>query len=115
MSVVLQSPQLYFWDAAMTLTVRLDAALQAALDRHCAEHGVTKTLVVQECLASYLVAARPDLAAREAAAAAEPSASYRAFADAGLIGAVAGGSAPADKVAVRQQVLRRLGKGGDAT
>lgn len=99
----------------MTLTVRLDAALQAALDRHCAEHGVTKTLVVQECLATFLVAARTDPAARQADAAAEPSASCRAFADAGLIGAVAAGSTPADKAAVRQQVLRRLGKRGDAT
>ncbi|OGB01650.1 MAG: hypothetical protein A3E25_19715 [Burkholderiales bacterium RIFCSPHIGHO2_12_FULL_69_20] len=98
----------------MTLTVRLDAALQAALDRHCAEHGVTKTLVVQECLATYLVAARPGPAARQADAAAEPSASYRAFADAGLIGAVATGGTPADKAAVRRQVLRRLGKGVDA-
>ena len=101
----------------MTLTVRLDAVLQAALDAHCAQRGVTKTLVVQECLAQYLVAAQagagglPDPAA---GAAAQPSASHRAFADAGLIGAVAMGRTPADKDAVRQQALRRLGKGAGA-
>jgi hypothetical protein len=98
----------------MTLTVRLDAALQAALEQHCAERGVTKTLVVQECLATYLVAARPGATAPGADAAAQPSAAFRAFADAGLIGAVATGSAPADKAAVRARVLGRHAKGGDA-
>ena len=101
----------------MTLTVRLDAALQAALDQHCAQRGVTKTLVVQESLARYLVTAAPATGGAPgspADTAPRPSASYRAFADAGLIGAVAAGSAPADKAAVRQQVLRRIGQGGDA-
>ena len=98
----------------MTLTVRLDAALQAALDRHCAEQGVTKTLVVQECLAQYLVAAQHVAAAgpgNSAGATPQPSANHRAFANAGLIGAVAGGGASADKAAVRQQALRRLRQG----
>jgi hypothetical protein len=58
--------------------------------------------------------ARPGPAGLQADAAAEPSASYRAISDAGLIGAVATGGTPADKAAVRQQVLRRLGKGVDA-
>ncbi len=100
----------------MTLTVRLDDALQAALDQHCARHGVTKTLVVQECLAQYLVAAQPGAAGAQAAAgtAPPPSAAFVAFADAGLIGAVAGGSAAADKAAVRQQALRRLNRRSDA-
>ena len=101
----------------MTLTVRLDAALQAALDQHCAQRGVTKTLVVQECLAQYLVAVQPGAGGQPGqafAAAAQPSASHRAFADAGLIGAVATGRTPADKAAVRQQALRRLGKGAGA-
>jgi predicted transcriptional regulator len=96
----------------MTLTVRLDAALQAALERHCAERGLSKTLVVQESLAQYLVLAQP---ATEGPAARQPSASYRAFADAGLIGAVGAdtaGNAPADKAGVRQQALRRLAQGG---
>lgn len=92
----------------MTLTVRLDAALQAALERHCAERGLSKTLVVQESLAQYLVLAQP---AAVAPAARQPSANYRAFADAGLVGAVGAGSAPADKAGVRRQALRRLAKG----
>ena len=40
----------------MTLTVRLDAAVESALERYCTERGVTKSLVVQECLAGYLLA-----------------------------------------------------------
>ena len=99
----------------MTLTVRLDAALQAALDRHCAERGVTKSLVVQESLAAYLVAGRPQVggaaSAPAGAATAEPSAAFRAFFDAGLIGAVAGGAEPADKAAVRARVQQRLAGG----
>ena len=98
----------------MTLTVRLDAALQTALELHCAERGVTKTLVVQECLATYLVTAKPGPAARRTDATAEPSATYRAFADAGLIGAVATGRGSADKAAVRTKVLGRRAKDGDA-
>ena len=98
----------------MTLTVRLDAALQTALELHCAERGVTKTLVVQECLATYLVTAKPGPAASQAAAAAQPSATYRAFADAGLIGAAATGGGSADKAAVRAKVLGRRAKGGNA-
>lgn len=95
----------------MTLTVRLDATLQAALDRHCAQRGVTKTLVVQESLMAYLVVAQPPAgspADTRADAARPVSAAFRAFADAGLIGAVALGDAPADKAAVRARVQRRL-------
>ena len=40
----------------MTLTVRLDAAVESALERYCTERGVTKSMVVQECLAGYLLA-----------------------------------------------------------
>lgn len=36
----------------MTLTVRLDDALDSALQRYCLQHGVTKSLVVQESLAA---------------------------------------------------------------
>ena len=95
----------------MTLTVRLDATLQAALDRHCAQRGVTKTLVVQESLVAYLVMAQPPAgspADARADAARPVSAAFRAFADAGLIGAVALGDAPADKTAVRARVQQRL-------
>jgi hypothetical protein len=95
----------------MTLTVRLDATLQAVLDRHCAERGVTKTLVVQESLAAYLVVAQPAAgspADARANAVRPASAAFRAFTDAGLIGAVALGDAPADKAAVRARVQQRL-------
>ena len=97
----------------MTLTVRLDDALQAALDQHCALNGVTKTLVVQESLARYLVTAQAGAAGGAATASgsgitAPPSAAFKAFTDAGLIGSVATGSAPADKAAVRRQALLRM-------
>ena len=99
----------------MTLTVRLNASLQAALDRYCAERGVTKTLAVQECLTQYLVHAPAGAAAKPAPADVAPaSANHRAFIDAGLIGSVAGGTEPADKAAVRARVRQRLTKGGDA-
>jgi predicted transcriptional regulator len=90
----------------MTLTVRLDDTLESALTRYCAERGVTKSLVVQECLAKYLIDA-PARAGRGGASrgSAEPTASatYRAFADAGLIGCVAGGGG-ADKATVRARI-----------
>lgn len=85
----------------MTLTVRLKPELESALELHCAEHGVTKSLVVQQLLAEYL--ARPSARRRAraaASAAAGPSANYRAFEALGLIGAVSG-VGPADKAGVR--------------
>lgn len=88
----------------MTLTVRLDSALESALTRYCEERGVTKSLVVQESLANYLLAAPPSMGqARGTAPSDEPSANYRAFADAGLIGGVALGRG-ADKAAVRARI-----------
>ena len=36
----------------MTLTVRLKPELESALELHCAERGVTKSLMVQEVLAA---------------------------------------------------------------
>ena len=86
----------------MTLTVRLDAATESALERYIAERGVTKSLVVQESLAVYLLAhdKQPDV---PRAGAAEPSDNYKAFAAAGLIGAVALGLG-SDKAAVRTRV-----------
>ena len=42
----------------MTLTVRLDDTLESALEQHCASHGVTKSRVVQESLAAYLLAGK---------------------------------------------------------
>ena len=86
----------------MTLTVRLDAATEAALERYCVERGVTKSLVVQESLAVYLLAhdKQPDVARPGAA---ELSDNYKAFAAAGLIGAVGLGLG-SDKAAVRARV-----------
>jgi predicted transcriptional regulator len=89
----------------MTLTVRLNPDLDAALERYCAEQGVTKSLVVQQSLAAYLPAVgRPTGLARQRATV---SRNYRAFAEAGLIGGVSLGQG-ADKAAVRQRVHERL-------
>jgi len=96
----------------MTLTVRLDAATESALDRYCAERGVTKSLVVQESLAVYLLADRMGGgdAAAKAPSKAMPSANYRAFAEAGFIGAGKLGGGSADKAAVRAMALKRIGR-----
>ncbi|MCA0242388.1 MAG: hypothetical protein LCI02_16180 [Proteobacteria bacterium] len=90
----------------MTLTVRLDDALDSALQRYCLQHGVTKSLVVQESLAAYLLAAAPDAPAGAADDAPAPSLNHQAFAAAGLIGAVADGGG-ADKAAVRRRMAQR--------
>lgn len=93
----------------MTLTVRLKPELEAALELHCAERGVTKSLVVQEVLAEYL--AKPGSRRRGARARAgvampaEPSANYKAFERLGLIGA-ASCIGPADKAGVHAAMDR---------
>ncbi len=89
----------------MTLTVRLDDALAAALEAHCAERGVTKSRVVHETLAAFLLAAPGSghAAGTPQGGASRASANYRAFAELGLIGGVALGRG-ADKVAVRSRV-----------
>ncbi len=93
----------------MTLTVRLQPDLESALELHCAEHGVTKSLVVQEVLAEYLArpGARRSRRAATPAQPAEPSANYRAFEALGLIGCVAG-VGPADKAGVRAAIRSRF-------
>ena len=100
----------------MTLTVRLDATLEAALESHCLATGAAKSLVVRESLARYLLAHKPpaglpagDGKGGKGASGRllEPSANYRAFAEAGLIGAVALGQG-ADKAAVRAKVAERF-------
>lgn len=99
----------------MTLTVRLDSALESALTRYCADHGVTKSLVVQESLAVYLLADKahpaPRTADAQAATRAKVSANYRAFADAGLVGTGAIGGGSADKAAVRAKAMQRIRRG----
>lgn len=100
----------------MTLTVRLDATLEAALESHCLATGTAKSLVVRESLAHYLLAhkrpgALPAKGGKGGKGASgqppEPSANYRAFAEAGLIGAVALGHG-ADKAGVRAKVAERF-------
>lgn len=93
----------------MTLTVRLDETLESALERHCAEAGVTKSSVVQQSLAAYLLAnpaAHDRKAGARVAGKSKVSANYRAFEKAGLIGAVALGGGSADKAGVRARVAR---------
>jgi len=94
----------------MTLTVRLQPDLASALELHCAERGVTKSLVVQQALAEYLARPGSQRGARRAAAtaqAAEPSANYLAFEASGLIGCVEG-VGPADKAGVRAAIRHSL-------
>lgn len=90
----------------MTLTVRLDEVLESALERYCSQTGVTKSLVVQQSLAAYLLDSRPQTghsAPLRAGRQAQVSANYRAFESAGLIGSVALGSG-AGKSAVRARI-----------
>ncbi len=92
----------------MPLTVRLDPTLERALERYCAATGVSKSLVVQESLAAYLVVkSAPGAVGTTAPKDAGYSANYRAFADAGLIGGGALGQS-ADKAAVRKRALQRI-------
>lgn len=95
----------------MTLTVRLDDTLASALERYCAATGATKSLVVQESLARYLLADQAKVA-RSRGAGAQPlatvSANYKAFADAGFIGAGELGGGSADKEAVRARAQQRI-------
>ncbi len=95
----------------MTLTVRLDTALESALDRYCAERGVTKTLVVQESLAGYLLAAkvhRADDAKKGGAREKPASDNYKAFAEAGLIGGGELGGGSATNAVVRERAMQRI-------
>jgi hypothetical protein len=92
----------------MTLTVRLEPALANALDRHCADLGLTKSAVVHASLAAFLARAGSTGPARlEGADGGSPtSANYRAFVDAGLLGALRAGRESATKAVVRQRASR---------
>ncbi len=97
----------------MTLTVRLDHTLESALERYCSERGVTKSLVVQECLAQYLLTGQAQAAgARRTDARQAPrvSANYRAFAQAGLIGTGASGGPSATKAVVRERAMKQISR-----
>ena len=98
----------------MTLTVRLDDTLEAALASYCAATGATKSLVVQESLAAYLLQRQTAPGAAAGGPAASPekrSAAYQAFSAAGLLGGGELGGTSADKAAVRARVLQRLSPG----
>jgi len=90
----------------MTLTVRLPSPLDQALDDYCATHGLTKSHVVQQCLAAYLVQASRQPAGGAAAPAV--SANFAAFKRAGLIGSVRLDGRSATKEVVRDRVAARL-------
>ncbi len=94
----------------MTLTVRLKPDIESALELHCAERGVTKSLVVQEVLAEYL--ARPSSPKRQRAAVPdlldEPSANYLAFKRLGLIGTGALDGRSATKDVVRERIQQNF-------
>jgi predicted transcriptional regulator len=93
-------------ESAVTLTVRLDSAVESALERHCAERGVTKSAVVQESLAAYLWG---DSAQNKAADGKRASSAvFEAFRQAGLVGAGELGGASADKKAVRARAMQRI-------
>jgi predicted transcriptional regulator len=95
----------------MTLTVRLDETLESALERYCAEAGVTKSRVVQQSLAAYLLANPPAGAKAEGGRASrkdQVSANYRAFEKAGLIGTGELGGGSADKATVRARAMQRI-------
>jgi hypothetical protein len=97
----------------MTLTVRLKPEIESALELHCAERGVTKSLVVQEVLAEYLVRPQAKRSRRRAAAAPEampvqPSAAYKAFARAGFIGGDTSDGASATKEVVRERIQQHF-------
>jgi hypothetical protein len=92
----------------VTLTVRLDTAIESALERYCADRGVTKSLVVQESLAVYLSnGAASTRAARDAEQRAASPLS-KAFEEAGLVGSGELGGASADKATVRARAAQRI-------
>ena len=96
----------------MTLTVRLDSAVESALERYCTENGVNKSMVVRESLTVYLLAKQVEPVGKLARSGAQPSANvsanYKAFADAGFIGGGELGGGSADKAAVRERAMQRM-------
>lgn len=90
----------------MTLTVRLPAPLEEALEAYSSGMGLTKTHVVQEALAEYLARVDPP---SKPASRKGVSRNYAALKRAGLIGSVSGmGGESATKEVVRRKVLESL-------
>jgi hypothetical protein len=85
----------------MTLTVRLPPPLEEALDKYSTEHGLTKSHVVQEALATYLVQTDKAKPARKTV-----SSNYAAFKRAGLLGCAIGmEGTSATKEVVRKRIV----------
>jgi hypothetical protein len=101
--------------AIMTLTVRLDRTLESALERYCADRGLTKSLVAQEALAAYLVERGAAVGSAALGAPAAASLNHAAFCRAGVLGSVvlAEGrpARSADKAAVRERLMARAASG----
>jgi hypothetical protein len=100
---------LYDRRPAMPLTVRLSEPLERALEAYCAEHGLTRTEVVQESLTEHL--GRAARATGDGLAGRSVSRSYAAFKRAGLVGALRLGSESATKDVVRARIASRLKTG----
>jgi predicted transcriptional regulator len=101
-----------FKELAVTLTVRLDSAIESALERHCAERGMTKSAVVQESLAAFLAGKATQIEAAADKRVAGPA--FEAFRRAGLIGTGELGGASADKKAVRVRAMNRIQRSSKA-
>jgi hypothetical protein len=93
----------------MTLTVRLDNAIESALERHCAERRVTKSAVVQRSLATYLMGDAEQQAMPKQVRGVSPI--FTAFDKAGLVGTGALRGESADKNAVRARAIQRILRG----
>jgi hypothetical protein len=91
----------------MTITVRLPQELEKALEQYSAAQGLTKSHVVQEALATYLVHTTKLPAKGDEGV----SDNFRALKKAGLIGCVTGmGGTSATKDVVRKRALSRLAR-----
>jgi metal-responsive CopG/Arc/MetJ family transcriptional regulator len=87
----------------MTITVRLPEPLEQALEQYSSSNGVSKSHVVQEALALYMVQAQGHGAPSKAG---PVSSNYSALKKAGLLGAVRGmHGESATKEVVRKKVL----------
>jgi len=94
----------------MTLTVRLPEPLKRKLEAFCAARGVTKTHVVEKCLAQYLGGSG------NAPETSQPvSENFKAFKKLGLIGCVSGGDGrSATKEVVRERIAAHFKAKADA-
>ena len=95
----------------MTLTVRLDAVLESALEQYSSDLGITKSLVVQEALAEFLTRARASDKKRHAGRnGTAVSENYKAFERAGLVGTGTGDGRSATKDVVRERAAARISR-----